>query len=1079
MTKFLGLFALLICFSLLALGQTKLITGKITDQSGQPVPFATVKIKGGGQGTSADADGAFSLRAKAGDVLLVSGTGVTAVQFTITDINAILAIKVAQKVTGLTEVVVTALGISKQAKSLGYSTEKVVGKDLTTAQPISVANGLTGKVSGLEISTVNNGLFAPTRITLRGNRSLIGNNQPLVVVDGAIFYNDISTLNPADIESINILKGSSASAIYGSDASNGVMVITTKHGSSGKTTLIYNTTTQFETVAYLPSYQTEFGNNGGELFTYNYNDLSTYIPWENQSYGPAYNGAMVPYGRPLDFDGSASLHYIPYSAVKNQKKDFFDMGLTEQNNISYSSGDDRSRYYLSAQDISSKNPMPGDHGRRDVFRFGGAKTYGIFSADFSLSYTYTYKNVTNTGAVYNNLLNVPANEPLTALKSQTSLLGSLDGYFNDYFYSPYWICDNIRNITTDNGLQGNVHFALKPLKWLNLSYRLGMNYTGEKYDYTQNAATYDAHSLTDDSAYLSNANGTGIVLTTGYGSKWIASNNGYLQPAYNTYQSSNFLLTSDFVASAQTKFANKFELSGAVGTSYIDNQINFLGVNANNIFFPVYNVSSLTGIPTLNQFTGEARKLGFFGDATIGYDEMIYLHGSYRTDIDSRLSKDNRWIPYYDVDASLIVSELIPAMKNSNTFDYFKIRGAYSVTGNATALASGQPYLAAGAYQTTQTLQSIPGFPFSGLGGFALTTNLANPNIKPEQVTEEEVGAEFGFLRNSRITFGADVYDQKLTNGIVKASLPYSSGYATALVNAANTDNRGMELDLKGNIIQSKDWTWNAKVNYTYNRTMVKSINGGVTSLNISSAAGNNYQNLPNASNANAYAVVGQLFPVIEGNDWVRDPQGQVIVDPVTGLPSIGSNLVILGNATPKYLIGITTSVTYKAFTLTATADYRGGYKTYNSIGQFMAFTGVSSYTTQTDRQRFVFPNSVIDENGKYVKNTNVEVNDANFNLFPGLFNNVASPWVESAAFWKVREVALSYNIPVQSFFGQKLIKGATFTVSARNPLMFRPKTNLWTDPEFSEDTSNAVGENSYNQAPPTRIWGANLNVTF
>jgi TonB-linked SusC/RagA family outer membrane protein len=1070
---------ILIFYSVLATAQNRTVTGKVADQQGQPVPFATIKVKGSNQGTSADADGSFSIKAKQGDVLVVSGTGFSAVQFPIADASAVLNIKITQKETGLTEVVVTALGISKQAKSLGYSTDKVLAKDLTTVQPISVANGLTGKVSGLEISTVNNGLFAPTRITLRGNRSLIGNNQPLTVVDGAIFYNDISTLNPADIESITILKGSSASAIYGSDASNGVMVITTKHGTSGKTTLTYNTTTQFETVAYLPATQNQFGNNGGELYTYNYNDLSSYIPWENQSYGPAFSGAMVPYGRPLAFDGTASLYYIPYSAVKNQKKDFFNTGLTEQNNMTYSGGDDRSRYYLSAQDISSKNPMPGDHGRRDVFRFGGAKTYGIFSADFSLSYTYTYKNTTNTGSVYDDLLNVPANEPLSALKNQNSLLGSLDGYFNDYFYSPYWICDNIREITTDNGLQGNIHFGLKPLKWLNLSYRLGMNYTGEKYDYTQNAAAYDQHSLTDDSAYLSNANGTGITLTTGYGSKWIAANNSNLQPAYNTYTSSNFLLTSDFVASAQTKFADKFELNGSVGTSYIDNQINFLGVNANNIFFPVYNVNSLTGIPTLSQFTGEARKLGFFGDATLGYNEVFYLHGSYRTDIDSRLSTANRWIPYYDVDASLIVSDLIPAMKNSNTFDYFKIRGAYSVTGNATALASGQPYLAAGAYQTTQTLQSVPGFPFSGLGGFSLATNLANPNIKPEQVTEEEVGTEFGFL-HSRITFGADFYDQKLSNGIVKASLPYSSGYATALVNAANTDNRGVELDLKGNIIQSKDWTLHAAVNYTYNRTLVKSINGGVTSLNIASAAGNNYQNLPNAMNANSYAVVGQLFPVIEGNDWVRSPSGQVIVDPVTGLPSIGSNLVILGNATPKDLVGITASLTYKRFTLTSTADYRGGYKTYNSIGQFMAFTGVSSYTTQTDRQRFVFPNSVLAEgNGKYVKNTDVEVNDANFNLFPGLFNNVASPWVESAAFWKVREVALSYNIPVQTFFGQKLIKAATFTVSARNLLMFRPKTNLWTDPEFSEDTSNAVGENSINQAPPTRIWGANLNVTF
>jgi len=1079
MRKFLALFLVLISFSILASAQTKLVTGKITDQQGLPVPFATVKVKGTNYGTSADADGSFSIKAKPGDVLLITGTGVTPVSFPITDINAILAIKATQKETGLTEVVVTALGISRQAKSLGYATEKIAGKDLTAAQPISVANGLTGKVSGLEINTVNNGLFAPTRVTLRGNRSLIGNNQPLTVVDGAIFYNDIATLNPDDIESVNILKGSSASAIYGSDASNGVMVITTKHGSNNKSTLTFSTTTQIEHVAYLPSYQEQFGNNGGEVYVFNENDLTSYIPWENQSYGPAFNGALVPYGRPLTADGTTTLHYIPYSAVKNQKEDFFNVGLTEQNNISYSSGDDRSRFYLSAQDISSKNPMPGDQGRRDVFRFGAQRTYGIFSADFSLSYTYTNTNTTNTGAVYDDLLNVPANEPLSSLKNwATNPLATLDGYFNDYFYSPYWIAGNIRNITTNNGLQGNAHFMLKPTKWLNLSYRLGMNYTGQKYEYKQAEADYNQHSLNDDSAYFANTNGTGITLTTGFGSKWIATNNGYTQPYYTTSQSTNFLLTSDFVATATTKFAKDFDLNGSIGTSYVDNQINYLNVNANNIFFPVYNVNSLTGIPTLTQFFGEARKLGFFGDALIGYKEFVYLHGSYRSDIDSRLSTSNRFIPYYDVDASVVVSELIPAIKNSSTFDFFKVRGAYSVTGNATALAAGQPYLAAGAYQTTPTLNSVSGFPFSGLGGYALTTNVANPNIKPEQVTEKEVGIEFGFLK-SRISLGGDVYDQKLTNGIVKASLPYSSGYSTALVNAANTDNRGIELDLKGNIIQTKDWLWKVAVNYTFNECKVNSINGGVTSLNISQASGTNYTGSNTAANANSYAVVGQLYPVIEGNDWVRDPNGHVVVNAITGLPSVSSNLVILGNATPKNIVGITTGVSWKNFSLTATADYRGGYKTYNSIGQFMAFTGTSSYTTQTNRERFVFPNSVIEENGKYVTNTNVEVNDANFNLFPGLFNTVASPWVESASAWKLREVAITYNIPVKVLGGQKFVKAASLTVSGRNLLMFRPKTNLWTDPEFSEDTSNAVGENSINQAPPTRIYGGTFRVTF
>jgi TonB-linked SusC/RagA family outer membrane protein len=1076
MRKFLSLFAVLVMCSLLAFSQEKNVTGRVTDSQGQPVPFASVRIKGSKLGVSGDADGYFTIKAAPTETLVISGTGIEAKEVLV-GTNPNLVIQVSRKESSLTEVVVTALGITKQAKSLGYSTEKVTGKDLVVAKPISVANGLTGKVSGLQINTVDNGVFAPTRITLRGNRSLIGNNQPLIVVDGAIFYNDINTINPEDIESVNILKGSSASAIYGSDASNGVMIITTKHGSNAKPLLTFSTTTQAEKVAYLPSYQSSFGNNGGEYYVYDFNNLTTYIPFENQSYGPQFNGAIVPSGRPLE-DGS--LNMIPYAAVKNQKKDFFNTGITETNNLSFSAGDERSRFYLGAQDISTQNPMPGDVGHRDVFRVGGARTYGIFSADFSAAYTYTNKNVTNTGTVYEMVLNTPAEIPLTSLKNwATYKYATTDGYFNDYFYNPYWIAANQRNITTDNSLQGNIHFQLKPTKWLILSYRLAANNSTEKYDYQQGEADYSNYSLTNDTVYFSNANGTGIVPNTNFGSKWIASNNGYKQPQYNTYAASNFLLTSDFVATVTTKFNENFDFTGSVGTSYVDNQINYLQVNANSIFFPVYNVSSLTGIPSLTQFYGLARKLGFFGEAQVGYKGFAYLHGSYRADEDSRLSESNKWIPYYDVDASVILSEIIPGLKNSSFMDYLKLRAAYSVTGNATALAAGQPYLAAGAYQTVPTLTSVSGFPYSGLGGYQLTTNVANPNIKPEQVAEQEIGLEFGFL-NSRITLGGDVYQQNLTNGIVKASLPNSSGYTTALLNAANTINKGYEIDLKGNIIQSRNVIWKVNINYSHNECTVQSINGGLTSLNISQASGNNFKQQPNAINGSSFAVVGDLFPQIETNDWARDPQGQVIVNSVTGLPSIDPNLKVVGNATPKDILGISTSVSYKAFTLTATADYRGGYKTYNYIAQYMAFTGVSSYTTETGRQPFVFPNSVIDEGGgKYVANTATTTNDANFNLFPGLFNYVGSPWVESAAAWKLREVAISYNIPMKIFGSQKVVKQAVLSVSGRNLLMFRPKTNMWTDPEFSEDTSNAVGENSPNQAPPTRIFGGTLQVTF
>lgn len=962
--------------------------------------------------------------------------------------------------------VVTALGITRQAKELGYSTAKVTGKDLVQAKPISVVNGLTGKVSGLQINTVNNGLFAPTRVVLRGNRSLTGNNQPLIVVDGAIFSNDISTLNPEDIQDINILKGSSASAVYGSDASNGVIIITTKHGTRAKPVVSFSSTVQLETVAYLPTYQTQFGNNGGEKYIYDYNNLNDYIPYENQSYGPQFNGKLVPSGRPL---ADSSLHMIPYSAVKNQKRDFFDKAITTQNNFSYSAGDENSRFYLSAQDIRSRGVMPGDVGHRDAFRIGGSKTYGIFSANYSIAYTYKNTDVGNTGTVYTLVMNTPTEVPLSSLKDwQHNKYATPSGYFNDYYESPYWLLANARNTTTDNNLTGNVQLILKPVKWINLSYRLSMNNLSRKYEYKQNAISYDQNALTNPNVVYSNPAGTGLD-TAVEGPKWIAINTGYVQPQYNTFTYNNFLVTSDFIASFTRDLGKDFTLNVTLGTTYADNKINGTSINAGNLFVPVFNVNNLTGIPGLGggNFTSEARKLGYFGEAQVGFKNFAYLHGSYRTDIDSRLSKENRYIPYYDVDASVVLSELIPSISRSNTLDYLKIRGAFSVTGNASALAGGSANIADGAYATVPTLYSAPGFPFNGLGGYLLNTTIANPNIKPEQVTENEIGLEFGFMK-SRLSLGVTVFDQKLKDGIVYAQIPRSSGFTSALVNAANTDNKGLELDLKGVVVKTKNVIWNVGINYTYNQSKVLSINGNQQSLQIG------------GGNGNAYAVVGHSYPVIETHDWLRDPaNGKVIVDPSTGNPSTDPNLKILGQATPKDILGITSNLTWKNFTFAATVDYRGGYKIFNSIGEYMDFTGITTTTAATGRQRFVFPNSEYMVNGKPVANTSVTTDDANYNFWPGSYDNVGANYVISAACWKLRELSISYNIPRSIFAATKIVQGAVLTISGRNLIMIRPKTNVWTDPEFNEDTGNDVGRNSVNQAPPTRIFSATLGLTF
>ncbi len=1060
MRKIVSLTLVMLLTVTVAWSQSRAISGKVTDQNGAPVPKATVNVKNSSTSVAAGTDGVFKIQAQTGDVLVISAVGYTSSESTVGASNFI-NISLTSTSGIITDVVVTTtLGVQRQAKSLGYSTTKVTGKDLVQAKPINVQNGLTGKVAGLQINTVNNGVLAPTRIVLRGNRSITGNNQALVVVDGAIFYNDLSTLNPDDIADITILKGSSGSVLYGSEGSNGVMVITTKRGAKGAPTVNFTTTTQFETLSYLPSLQTRFGSNGGEAYVDDFNDLSTYIPYENQGYGPEYNGKMVPLGRPV---ADGSLLVVPYSAIPDQKRDFFDVGITAQNNFSYQSGDDNSRFFLSLQDLDTKGTMPKDKARRDVVRVGGSKTFNKFSANYSVAYTYLKSTTTNTGTVYSLVANTPAHVPLNDLSDwQGNKFADINGYYNDYFDSPWWTIDNTRFNNLSHSVVGNVGLSLQATKWLNLSYRIAASYSTNNFENKNYGKSYSSYAKTDKTVIYSNPEGTAFD-TVLEAAKF---NSTDLQPSFTQSKSDNFLITSDLLATFSKAIGKDFDLKLIAGTSFNDNKITFNSIGAPALFFPVFNIGARTGDPVTGQNTFQARKLGLLGDATIGYKNWAFLHGSYRTDLDSRLSKDNRWIPYYDIDGSLVLTDAIPSIKNK-ILSFAKVHAAYSVTGNASALGAGSAYIAAGAYATVPTLNVSAGFPFNGVGGFQLATTIANPEIKPETVTEKEVGIELGFNDN-RYNVTVNAYDSRLTDGIVYASVSTATGAAVALVNAANTKNRGIEIETNATVIKSKAVLWRVGINWTHNENEVLSINQGVNEIPTG------------GSNGNAFAVVGEPYPVIKTRDWVRDSAtGKVIVSSVTGLPTINTALSTLGAAVPKDILGFTSSVSWKGFTLSATADYRGGYKIFNSLGQYFDFTGISSNSAATGRQRFVFPNSVVLQDGKYVDNTNITTDDANFNFWPGLYQRAGANYVISAAAWKLREVALSYDLPANWLASTHFIKKATFTLSGRNLVMIRPKTNLWTDPEFNEDTGNDVGRTGLGQSPPSRIYGASLSINF
>lgn len=1069
-----------LCFLLLCLtqvyAQNRTVTGTVTAKDdGLPIPGVSVKVKGTSSGTQTNAAGKFSLSVPSSAVLTFSFIGYNTQEVSVGTKSSFDVVLLSAN-SQLNEVVVTALGIQRQAISLGYSTSKVSGKDITQAKPISVINGLTGKVSGLQVNTVNSGLFAPTRVTLRGNRSLTGNNQPLYVVDGAIFYSDISTLNPEDIAETNVLKGSSASAVYGSDASNGVIIITTKHGAKGTSSLTVSSTVQAEKVSYIPEYSSRFGANGGEKEVFDFTDLSYYIPYENQSYGPEYNGKLVPLGRPFP-DGSVEM--VPYSAVKNQKKDFFDTGITTQHNFSFNSGDETGSFYMSGQDVKSKSVMPKDEGRRDVFRVGGDKKYGIFSTQYSVAYTYLTTNKTNTGTVYNDLLESPLNVPIKDLLDPTSKYGTPDAYYNDYYISPGQMIQQQRNLNTENHIQANLQLNLKLAKWLNVSYRTSIDNNSTRGEYHDAGISFSDYTrnVGENIYYPNNSGGIDTIADAGH--KASATNT---LPQFGTYNLNNILYSSDFLVAFNTKLPHDFKLNGTLGVAYLDNKITYTPINNGPLNFLPYNTSNFASVASVTgQAVAQARKLGYFGEATLGYKTYAFLHGSYRTDLDTRLSKANKYIPYYDIDGSVVISEIFKSIADNDYLNFVKIRYAHSLTGNASPLANGSQYIAFGAYSTLPTIALAGGFPYSasGISGYSLNTRIANPNIKPEKVTEDEVGLDLGFLKD-RLTLTASAYKSHTTDGIVTAQISRASGFVSALLNAANSENKGFELDLHGTVIKSQAVTWNLGVNYTKQKSKVNSIIGGVKELQIGTGINANGV-LVNSANQSSFAIVDQPYPSLKGYDWNRDPAtGKVIVDANTGLPTRAATPSILGNTNPTDLLGFTSSLTYKGFTLNLTVDYRSGYKIFSQIGNTLDHSGVGITTTLTGRQRFVFPNSVYkNASGSYVDNTNILTQDGNFNFFPTTYLGVDANYVISAAAWKLREASLGYSFPKAWLRDFKFIKNVNVSVSGRNLLMFRPSTNKWSDPEFSEDTSNAVGRSSVNQTPPTRIFSGTLAVTF
>jgi TonB-linked SusC/RagA family outer membrane protein len=1034
MRRFLSLFTMLMLCGVFAFAQTRVVTGKVTDTDGKDIPFATITVKGTQLGVSADASGNYSIKVKTGDVLTITGTGFKDTDVQVGTQTSLLTVLEKSANVGLKEVVITtALNRRVNARSVGTAVSSVNAEDLTKVKAVNIQNGLTGKVAGLNIQSVNSSVFGDTRITLRGIRSLTGNNQPLLVIDGVPVALDlISSISPNDVEDVSVLKSNAAAILYGQDGANGAIVITTKRGTRNKPQVNFSTTAQFDKISFLPKLQNEFGT--GE--TEDANGLPVYDYFTNNSFGPRFDGSMVPLGEHLE---NGQQFMVPYSNIPGERYRFFNTGVTLQTDLSVSGGDKDSRFLVSVQDAKITGIVPKDKNRRTSFRFNGSRDFAKLTVGFNLNYVLqnystVFQNRGGFDDIYTSVIKTGGHVPLTSLKNwRSNPYATADGYYNFFGYNPYMLIDIDRTNGKRHRLIASTDLTYKFSPSLSFTYRLGTTISIQNQKSQQGAINVSAYTSTFKPAPW----GTSTKASVFDFSETLTR---ISSEAYLNYR----------------KSVKKFTVDALVGNSILSRDSKTYNMNGANLVIPtLYNVSNRTGEAGVSERSTQIRTVSAIGQATIGYDNKIFVTLSGRNDWDSRLPVDNNSFFYPGANASLIISDLIPSIKG-NALSLLKLKGSIAKSGNVNLDA-----------YSLQNSFSVGAFPYGNLPGYSIDDQLKDPKIKPEFVLSKELGFELAMFRN-KVRVEANVYQQDNTDQIIDISVPTSTGYTSSKVNAASFVNKGFEVELGLTpLLNLGKLKIDFKTNYTFQENKVTKVYDGLPQISIQGLA---------------QVVAKEGLPAFALNliDYNRDPQGRVIVDVNTGVPSLAGARKIYGQTLPKHILGLSPTFTYGDISLSLLFEYRGGNFIYNDIGQDLVFNGIAASTVQYGRQPFVWPNSVVLRNGKYESNTNIYTRSGNANLYTGsAFNAVESAYYTSADFWKLRELAMSYNFPQSVLGTQKVFKAVSVAFIARNIAMWLPKSNQYTDPEFSITTGNATGINTTAQAPPTRSMGVTFNFTF
>lgn len=1020
------------------------VKGNISDVSG-PLIGVSVIVVGTTNGTITDMDGNFTLECNAGDELEISYIGYNTIRV---KAQSNMQITLEESSTELEEVVVTALGIKRDRKALGYGLSEVKGEELTKAKETNVINSLAGKVAGLVVSNTAGGASGSTRVMLRGTTELTGNNQPLYVVDGVPLDNTnfgsageqggydlgdgISAINPDDIETMTVLKGPAASALYGSRASHGVILITTKKAEQEKVSVEYNGSFTVDTqLAKWDDVQEIYGMGDNGQYQL---DASS---GTNQSWGVKADMIDKTY-----FDGSVH----PFLIYPNNTSSFFRTGLTAQNTAVLSVNTGKTGVRFSFTDMRNKDILPNTNMSRDNFNLRVNTSAGPIDFDFSAN--YTRENVKNRPAlgssqsnVGKNLMTLASTYNIEWLKNYQNADGTYANWNgNDqYNRNPYW--DLYKN--ENKSVKDVFRFTAKAI------------YNIDKHLKIQGTLGTDINNMNFDD--------------------FIArSTPGVLPGKLTNSIFNNRTLNAEILALYNNNWGS-FDLNATLGGNIfkVDNKTTVItgtdqqmdGV-VSIINYAEQNVQPSTYKKQINSL---------YASASLGYRSTYYLEGTVRGDRSSTLPSSNNTYIYPSVSGSIVFTNFIKNSNIKNVFSFGKVRASWAKVGSDT-----DPYQLALNYATGK--YSYPGFTIGMINNYTQP----NSNLKPTMTSSYELGAELKFF-NGRLGIDLTYYNQTSKDQIISLASSAPSGYQSRLINAGKIQNKGIELAINGRVLQIKDFAWDAGFNFSKNSNKVLELVEGMDFFQLADASW---------AGVSVGAEVGKDYGSILGTDFKRNENGDILIDKNTGLPLYDENLKTLGNSTWDWTGGFYSTFTYKNFHLYAAFDIKMGADLYSFSMRSAYLTGKATGTLpgreewyrseearkaagMTEEQwraagkcEGLIVDGVVDNgDGTYSKNT-YAVNPQNY--WKSVAEKAPALFIYDNSYIKCREITFGYTFP-SSMLG-KFVKSLSLSFVARNPfIVWKNIPNI--DPDSNYNTSGMGLE--YGSLPSRRSYGFNINVKF